>query len=239
MKKITLLTIAIGANYFIACSQISLKDIRKQADKAIKNDKSLTEGEIIGGLKEALTVGTNNSASKASKTDGFLKNPKIRIPFPPEAQKMEQTLRQMGMNKQVDKFVLTLNRAAEEASKSAAEVFIGAIKQMTIGDGLGILKGQDNAATKYLQDKTSSPLKKKFQPIVHDALQKVEYTKYWFPLATAYNKIPFVEKMNPDIEDYTTTKALGGLFALIAEEEMKIRKDPMARVTDLLKKVFK
>lgn len=200
--------------------------------------KPLSNDEIVNGLKEALTVGSNNSAAAASKVDGYYKHPVIKIPFPPEAKEMEDRLRSIGMNKQVDDFVMTMNRAAEEAAKEAAPVFVNAVKQMTITDGVKILKGKDDEATQYLKRTTSVELKGKFQPIVKRAIDKVQVTSYWNPLASAYDKIPFVTKVNPNLEDYVTQKALDGLFYLVAQEELKIRKDPVARVTDLLKKVF-
>lgn len=200
---------------------------------------ALTNDEVISGLREALTVGTNNSTNLTSKLDGFYKNPEIFIPFPAEAIKVKNKVEELGMKKQVDEFVLTLNRAAEKASIEAAPIFINAVKEMTIADGFAILKGNDNAATQYLREKTSASLKIKFNPIVKNAIEQVEVTKYWNPVINTYNKIPFIEKMNPNLEDYITTKAMDGLFLMIEKEEAKIRKDPMARVTDLLKKVFK
>jgi hypothetical protein len=199
---------------------------------------NLTNDEVIRGLREALTVGTNNSSSLTSKLDGFYKNPEIFIPFPEEAIKVKNTVEDLGMKKQVDEFVMTLNRAAETATKEAAPIFVNAIKEMTIADGFAILRGNDNAATQYLKDKTSAQLKVKFNPVVKNAIQKVEVTKYWNPVINTYNKVPFVEPMNPNLEDYITTKAMDGLFLMIEKEEAKIRKDPLARVTDLLKKVF-
>jgi hypothetical protein len=199
----------------------------------------LTNTEITNGLREALNVGTNNATSSASKVNGFLNNPLIKIPFPPEVKIVETKARQFGMGSQVDRFVSTMNKAAEEASKQAAPVFINAIKGMTITDGLSILKGGDNAATNFLQNKTSTELSNKFTPIVRAAMNKVELTKYWAPIIKAYNKIPGVSKKNPNLEQYVTQKALEGLFKLIAQEETKIRKDPASRITDILKKVFK
>ncbi len=199
---------------------------------------NLTNDKIIKGLKEALTIGTKISAENASKMDGFYKNPLIKIPFPKEAEQMEKSLKSIGMSKEVDNFVKTLNRAAEDASKKAAPVFIDAITKMSITDGLRILKGGNTAATEFLKSGTTSKLKSEFMPIVRTSLQKVEITKHWKPLVKNYNKIPFVKKMNPDLNDYVTTKAIEGLFKLIAEQELKIRKDPQARITDLLKEVF-
>lgn len=201
-------------------------------------DSPLSNEEVIKGLKDALTVGTNNSSGLASKVDGFFKNPDIFIPFPPDAQKIKDRVDELGMKDQTDKFVETLNRAAEEAAKNAATVFVDAVKGMSIGDGFAILKGADNAATQYLKDKTTEGLRVKFTPVVQAAIDKVELTKYWNPIITTYNKIPFVEKQNPDLTAYVTDRAMSGLFKLIAAEELKIRKDPVARVTDILKKVF-
>jgi len=199
---------------------------------------TLTNDKIIKGLKEALTVGTNKSSDKASKLDGFYKNPLIKIPFPKEAKQMESTLKSMGMSKDVDRFVKTLNRAAEDASKKAGPIFLKAITSMSISDGLKILKGSNSAATDFLKSTTSPQLKTEFKPVVKTSLQKVEITKYWKPLMKTYNKVPMVKKMNPDLDEYVTGKAIEGLFKLIAEEELKIRKDPAARISDILKEVF-
>lgn len=223
-----------------ACSngQLNLGKIGKDIEKTINQGGAPTNQEIIDGLKEALSIGSKNAGGSASKVDGYFKNTLIKIPFPAEAKKMETQLRSLGMNKQVDDFILTMNRAAEEAAKQAAPIFVDAVKQMTITDGVNILKGSDSAATHYLRDKTTTPLHDKFKPVIKTAIQKVDVTKYWNPLITAYNKIPFVDKMNPDLDEYITMKALNGMFILVAQEETKIRKDPAARVTDLLKKVF-
>lgn len=230
-----------------ACTSQSLQQraaaAKAAADKALKDSKGtgtkpLSNDEVIKGLKDALTVGTNNSTGIASKVDGYYKNPKMFIPFPPEAKQVKDKMDALGMKPQTDKFVMTLNRAAEEAAKNAAPVFINAVKGMSIGDGFGILKGADNAATQYLKDKTTAELKQKFTPIVKAAIDKVEVTKYWNPIITKYNKIPMVQKQNPDLTAYVTEKAMAGLFMLLAEEELKIRKDPMARVNDILKRVF-
>lgn len=199
---------------------------------------SLSNDEVIKGLKEALTVGTNNSSGMAAKVDGYLKNPQLFIPWPAEAKDMRAKLIKLGMQKKVTEFETSLNRAAEEAAKKAAPVFVNAITGMSIGDGFAILNGSDSAATHYLREKTFAPLKDQFMPVVKEAIVKVKVTSYWAPLATAYNKLPGVKKQNPDLNDYVCTKAINGLMILIQEEEAKIRKDPMARVTDLLKKVF-
>lgn len=198
-----------------------------------------TEQEVISGLKEALVKGITEGAGKASAVNGFLGNPKIKIPFPPEVQKVEKKLRELGMGSQVDKFVETLNRGAEEAAKEAKPIFVNAIQGMTVQDAWGILKGADDAATQYLKGKTSADLTAKFQPVIKKALDQTSATKYYSDLINTYNKIPLVEKVNPNLDQYATERALSGLFLLVAEEEKKIRVDPLARTTELLKKVFK
>lgn len=233
------ITFALCSIAFGAGAQIKLDKIVKEAEKVVKGESSLTNDEVVNGLKEALQVGTNNSTASASKVDGFYKNSLIKIPFPQDAIKAKTTLENMGMKKQVQKFEMSINRAAEEAAKSAAPIFMDAITSMSITDGFNILKGSDNAATKYLDEKTRTSLQAKFKPIIANAINKVEVTKYWKPLAKKYNSIPFVDQVNPNLEEYITLRALDGLFKLIESEELKIRKDPAARVSDLLKKVFK
>ena len=247
MRKIIITCFITALVGLQACAQFNFKKLEKDGKDALdkaegkKSDSTaapLSNEDVVKGLKEALRVGTNNSSASASKTDGFYKNPKIFIPFPPDAQKVKDKVIDLGMKDQVDKFEMNLNRAAEEASKKAAPVFIDAITSMTVSDGFSILKGADNAATQYLKDKTTEALIKQFRPIVDEAISKVELTKSWNPIVTAYNHIPFVEKQNPDLGDYVTRQGLEGLFKLIADEELKIRKDPVAQVTDILKKVF-
>lgn len=233
MKR--LIAIILGSTLLFACAEMTqvLEEVN-----GMSGTPALTNTEVISGLKEALTVGTNNSTGLLSKVDGYYKNPALFIPFPPEAQKVKDKVIALGMESQVEKFEMTLNRAAETAAKEAAPVFINAIKGMSISDGFAILRGNDNAATQYLRDKTSAELKVKFQPIIKNAIDQVEVTKYWNPIISTYNKIPFVDDQNPDLEDYVTTKAMDGLFLMIEKEEKNIRSNPMARVTDLLKKVF-
>jgi len=233
MKKIIALTLVSFTAFGCAEMTSVLNEVNNST-----STPSLTNSEVISGLKEALTIGTNNSTALTSRLDGFYKNPEIFIPFPAEAIKVKEKVEAIGMKKQVDEFVLTLNRAAETASKEAAPIFVDAIKNMSIADGFAILRGENNAATQYLRDKTSANLKIKFNPIVKNAISTVEVTKYWNPIISAYNKIPFTEKQNPDLEDYVTTKAMDGLFLMIQKEEANIRLNPAARVTDILKKVF-
>lgn len=238
MRTIQKLALLVLIFPLTCCSQIDFNKIGKEVDKTLNGNKGLTNDEIIRGLKEALNVGSNNASASASKVDGFFKNPIIKIPFPPEAKEMESKLRSLGMGKQVDDFILTVNRAAEEAAKQSASVFINAITGMTISDGLSILNGKDTAATAFLRKTTGGQLHDKFKPVIKNATQKVQVTKYWNPLATTYNNLPFVKKVNPDLEEYITQRALNGLYYLVSQEEIKIRKDPAARVTEILKKVF-
>ncbi|MEQ9466439.1 MAG: DUF4197 domain-containing protein [Ekhidna sp.] len=207
---------------------------------AMGYEEGLSTDQVIDGLKEALVKGTNTGTQKVSQLDGYFKNPSIKIPFPPDVQKVENTLRDVGLGSEVDRFVKTLNRGAEEAAKEAKPVFVNSIKQMTINDAWDILRGEDKeAATNYLKRTTSDELRGKFSPIIKRALDNTNATKYYADLINTYNKIPLVEKVNPDLENYATQKAMDGLFFMIAEEEKKIRKDPAARTTELLKKVFK
>ena len=237
--KITFFSTLIIAS-FTCTSQLNLNTIKEKTKSSVESTKKvpLTNDEIVSGLKDALNVGIDNAGVKASALDGFNKNELIRIPFPKEAKKMEDKLRMVGMGAKVDSFELALNRAAEIAAKKAAPIFIEAIKSMNVSDGVNILKGEDDAATKYLQKSTKDSLYDTFKPIVKAALKQVKVTQYWNPLASRYNKIPLTTKVNPDLEDYTTQKAMEGLFTLLAQEEKKIRDQPAARVTDLLKKVF-
>lgn len=197
-----------------------------------------TATEVTKALKEALQQGATKGASQVSQLDGYFKNPEIKIPFPPEVQLVETKMRALGMGKQVDEFVLSLNRAAEDAAKQAAPIFVGAIQKMTIQDAYAVLNGAPDAATQYLSKNTTPQLKEKFTPVVKASLDKVNATKYYADLIGYYNRIPFVQKVNPDLTGYATDKAIAGLFLMIAKEEKNIRKDPLARSTDLLKKVF-
>lgn len=199
---------------------------------------SLTEKEAGDGIKEALIQGTNEGVTLLSAVDGYFGNPEIKIPFPPEANMVESRLRAVGLGSEVDKAILSINRAAEDAVKEAKPIFVSAISSMSISDAIGIVKGTDNAATQYLRKTTSTELTSKFKPVIKTSLDKVNATKYWTDLINTYNKIPMVQKMNPDLAAYVTDQAIKGLFIMIAKEELKIRKDPVARTTELLKKVF-
>ena len=237
MKKILIL-LFIGSILF-GCGVVDISS--RPTGNSTPTKPQLTNDEVIKGLKEALTIGIQNSVDSSSVLDGFLKNPAIRLPFPPDAIKVKEKAINLGMQGQVDKFETTLNRAAEEAVKEALPIFKNAILNMSIQDGFAILKGGNGAATKFLKDKTSDSLAVAFLPKVKNATSKVQLTSYWNPIITKYNAAVTLtggEKINPDLDAYVTQLAIQGLFKLVEKEENKIRKDPGARVTDILMKVF-
>ena len=233
--SIGILFLTVGL--LLSCTSAQINQAISDANKTLGGDE-LTSAEVAEGLKEALIKGISTGSDQASQLDGYFKNPKIKIPFPPEVKKVEDKLRQIGLGGEVDKFVMTLNRGAEDAAKEAKPIFISAIKSMTIQDAWGILRGDKDAATQYLMRTTSSQLKAKFQPVIENSLNKVNATKYYGDIVNTYNKVPFVEKVNSDLDEYATDRAIEGLFTLIAEEEGKIRDNPAERTTELLKKVF-
>lgn len=236
MKRVNLhLVSAIIAMLFLySCTQF-LQDLSQTAGTT---PAGLTESDAAEGIREALIKGITEGVNIVSVVDGYFKNAEIKIPFPPEAANIESKLRAVGLGNQVDNAILSINRAAEDAAKEAKPIFVAAIKGLTISDAIGIVRGQENAATLYLQRTTTPELKTRFEPVINNSLSKVNATKYWSDLINTYNKIPFVEKMNPNLAGYVTDKAIEGLFVMIAREELKIRKDPVARTTELLKKVF-
>ena len=216
------------------------KDLKKAAEEVIEetNDPELTEEEVGRALKEALTIGIEKGVDRVSKADGYFKDPEIKIIMPDEAKAVEEKLRMLGQGKLVDDAIESMNRAAEDAATAAKDIFIVAIKELTLQDVMNILNGEDNAATRYLEDHTRNELVEKFKPIIKASLEKVGATKHWSSVFTNYNKLPFVKKINPDLNDYVTNKAIDGLFVQIEKEENEIRKNPAARVTEILKKVF-
>lgn len=241
MKSILIACLMFTSLVSCAQQKNSSGDILKKAGSIFgkKNGGGLSNEDVIAGLKEALSVGARNSSDKLSAVDGFFANAAIKLLMPEEARKVESTLRNVGLGNMVDKAVLSMNRAAEEASKSAAPIFVDAITSMSIQDAFGILKGSDSAATVYLKGKTTVSLTNAFKPVIEDALEKTNATKYWKDVFETYNKLPTTfNKVNTDLSGYVTDKALTGLFFQVALEEQKIRKDPAARVTDILRKVF-
>ncbi|MEO5501365.1 MAG: DUF4197 domain-containing protein [Ginsengibacter sp.] len=198
---------------------------------------TLSNAEVVSGLKEALKVGTDSATFHLGLLNGFFKDDMIKILMPPEAQQVEKTLRSVGFGSTVDKAVLSMNRAAEDASKYVGNIFLNAITQMTIQDAFGILRGDNTAATEYLKRKTTAELTSKFTPIVSKSLQFTDATKYWADVFSVYNRFS-KNPVNTDLTTYVTQKALDGLFYHIGLQEQLIRKDPAARITDILRKVF-
>jgi len=196
------------------------------------------EDETSRGLKEALTIGTANAVADVSRPDGYYRNPLIRISMPESVQKVEKALRFVGYGRQLDDFEMSMNRAAERAAPAAKSMFWDAIKQIRFADAWQILTGRENEATLYLKDKTYTPLETAFQPIVHSTMSEVGVTRRYQEIENKVRSIPFTDMIEFDLDQYVTEKALDGLFLMLAEEERKIREDPVARVTELLRKVF-
>jgi hypothetical protein len=204
-----------------------------------KTTSGITENEAGQGIKDALTQGVTNAVLNLNKTDGFFGSEFYKMLLPPDAKKLETTLRKMGMGAQVDKAVLSINRGAEDAVAYAKPIFLDAIKEMTLTDALNIVKGNKDAATQYFKQKTSEKLMAAFSPSVKGSLEKVNATKYYGDIVTTYNKLPTTfNKVNPDLTAYVVGRAVDALFDQVAKEEANIRANPVARTTDILKKVF-
>ena len=235
MKKMLLLSAFI-------CSTFASCDTARQVLESVNTAYGtgaggLSNTDIVTGLKQALSVGAQNSSQQLSSVDGFFANAAIKILLPEEAKKVESTLRNLGMSNLVDKAILSMNRAAEEAAKGAGSIFINAVQQMSITDAVNILKGGDFAATNYFKGKTTMQLTQSFQPVIDKALKNVNATKYWSDVITVYNKLS-ANKVNTDLSAYVTQRAMDGIFYQVGLEEQKIRRDPVARTTEILKKVF-
>ncbi|MFC6997555.1 DUF4197 domain-containing protein [Rufibacter roseus] len=241
MSKLISPAFVLAVLAFIGLSGCTASQIQQTMDGingTVGANRPLTQTEVASGLREALAQGINRGATQASQTNGFYQNSLIRIPFPPDVQRVENTLRNVGLGDQVDKFILTLNRGAEDAAKSSVPIFMNAIRQLTFNDVWNILRGEKDAATQFLRRTTTDQLTQAFRPIMSQSLDKVNATKYYADLVNQYNRIPLVQKVNPDLEAYATQKAIDGLFLLVAQEEANIRENPIARTTELLRRVF-
>ncbi len=241
----------IFVSLFFACISVSLfaqKDssnnlngLFKKASSVFSKKSSspgnLSTDEIVSGLKEALSLGVEKSGDRLSKPDGFFKDAAVKILLPKQVRDIENKMKMLGMGKLVDNAELSMNRAAEDASKSAAPIFLSAIKKMTVTDALNILRGKDTAATGYLRTATTPELTASFKPVIEESLKKTDATKYWKDVFTTYNRFSS-KPVDTDINSYVTTQTLNGLFYYVAQEEVNIRKNPAGRVTDVLKKVF-
>jgi len=216
-------------------------DVKKELKETVKEQKGgdgLSEEKVIAGLKEALDVGTKKAVEKVSSLDGYYRNPRIKIPFPPKIDKTAIALRKIGLDKEVDRFVLSMNRAAERAAPRAVDIFVSAIKGMSFTDARNILQGDETAATEFFRSRTSKELSSLFRPVISGAMDEVGGTRNFKKLMKKYSALPFVKEEYVDLDGYVTGKALEGLFLMVGEEEKKIRKDPAARVTELLRQVF-
>jgi hypothetical protein len=237
MKKLVFIAAILGFQTVEAQKIGEL--LKKASNMALPSSSGLSTDEIAGGLKEALQKGAQTGTAKLSSPGGFLENAALKIIMPPEAQKIESTLRRLGFNQLMDDMIVSMNRAAEDACKTAVPIFTTAIKEMTITDGINILRGSDTSATSYLRSKTNTALAQSFSPIIKTSLDKVNATQYWEKIITTYNSVPLIgKKMNPDLVGYVTDKSLSGIYTEIASQEKDIRANPAARTSALLQKVF-
>jgi hypothetical protein len=222
----------------VAFSLFSCAEMPQVLDQLPQGTGVLSQAEIGNGLKEALNNGIAKQVSKLTATDGFFKNEAVKILLPEELQTVDKKLRQIGMSKLADEGLKVINRAAEDAVKEATPIFVDAVKQMRFTDAKNILMGNESSATTYLQNTTSTALYTKFNPVIKNSYTKVGADKVWKEIITKYNSIPLVKKVNPDLTDYTTKKAMEGVFKMIAVEEKDIRTNLASRSSDLLRKVF-
>ncbi|MGO4771376.1 DUF4197 domain-containing protein [Flavobacterium sp. W22_SRS_FK3] len=233
MKKILLLAVAFSLN---SCAQV--QQTLNQLPQLSSQIPGVGGVDIASGLKEALNKGITEQVSKLTAVDGFYKNEAVKILMPEELQKVDATLRKVGLSSLADEGIKMLNRAAEDAVKEATPIFVSAVKNMSFTDAKNILLGNDSAATSYLQGSTTTALYGKFNPVIKSSFEKVGADVVWKKIITKYNTIPLVKKVNPDLTDYTTSQALAGVFKMIAVEEKDIRNNISARTTPLLKSVF-
>jgi hypothetical protein len=236
MKKASFIFIGFVL-FFAASGSAGLLDTVTQS-AGIPQQKSSDDSTIASGLKEALSIGTKNAVTSVSRTDGYFGNAMIKILMPEKIQNVAGVLGKLGYQKQVDDFILSMNRAAEKAAPQAASLFVGAIKEMTLKDAKGILAGGDTSATDYFKKKTSDNIYTAFKPIISSSMNEVGVTRSYKTMMDKYTALPFMKSQSLDLDHYVTSKAMDGLFYMIGQEEKKIRTNPAARVTDLLKKVF-
>jgi len=223
------LTLTLAAFLILGC---------KTTETTSADGSGLKQKDVAEGLVEALLVGTDKSVASASKPDGFWGNAAIRILMPPEAEKVKDVAMKVGLRPAVDRFELSMNRAAEDAAQEAKPILVKAIRSIRFRDVWEILTGGPHAATDYLRSQTELQLREAFRPVVQGSIGRAEVTKYWQPLAQKYNSLPLVKPVNPDLTAYVTERTVNGLFTLIAEEERLIRENPIARISEILRKVF-
>ena len=230
MKKLYFLLLI---PFFFGCAEL-----QAIATQLPGGEYGVTNTEIASGLRQALDFGIDKQVTKLTKEDGFFKNDLVRIVLPPELQKVDKTLRDVGLSSLADEGLKVLNRAAEDAVKEATPIFVTAVKDITFTDARNILLGNNTAATTYLNQKTEIQLYSKFNPVITNSLNKVGATEVWSNIINRYNSLPLTNKVNPDLPDYVTNEALNGVFTMIALEEKDIRNNFSSRTTDLLRKVF-
>lgn len=228
----------IAFYFFFACFITSCAELQNVVNQIPQAEGIISNADIASGLRQALDLGIDKQVTKLTQKDGFFKNELVKITLPQELQKVDNTLRKIGLSNLADEGLKVLNRAAEDAVKEATPIFINAVKDITFNDAKNILLGEDNAATLYLTSKTQTELYKKFKPVINNSFSKVGADKIWANLITKYNNLPLTNDVNPNLTDYVTSKALKGVYKMIAIEEKEIRNKVSSRSTDLLKKVF-
>lgn len=230
MKKYLLLVLL---PLFTGCAEL-----QQIADQIPSEGGYISNAEIAAGLRQALNFGIDKQVTKLTEEDGFFRNELVRITLPPELQKVDRTLRDVGLDALADEGLKVLNRAAEDAVKEATPIFVNAVKEITFTDARNILTGNEKAATTYLANKTTDELYGKFNPVITNSLDEVGATQVWTNIINRYNALPLTSSVNPDLPDYVTKEALEGVFTMIALEEKEIRNNFSSRTTELLRKVF-
>jgi hypothetical protein len=230
MKKFLLL---VFVPLFLGCAEL-----QQIADSLPQEGGFVSNAEVAAGLRQALDKGIDQQVSKLAQENGFFSNELVRITLPPELQKVDRALRDVGLSSLADEGLKVLNRAAEDAVQEATPIFVNAVKEITFTDARNILLGGDTAATAYLSQKTSDQLYTKFNPVISNSLDEVGATQVWTNIIQRYNQLPLTSNVNPDLPDYVTQEALKGVYTMIAVEEKEIRNNFAARTTDLLKRVF-
>ena len=238
MKSISCAIVLLSTLIASPCCQAGVFDFLFKESKQVSNDAAPDNATLVNGLKEALSIGTKNAVNSVGSVDGFFKNQMIKILVPEKIRNVADLLGKVGFQKQVDDFVLSMNRAAEKAAPQAAGYFSDALKEMTFDDAVGIWKGGDTSATEYFKKKTHDRIFAAFKPVISSSMNEVGVTRSYKEMIQKYESLPFMKSSSLDLDNYVTNKALDGLFYTIGEEEKKIRTNPAARVTDLLKKVF-
>jgi len=231
MKKIAIIIVLIFG--LSSCAEL-----QQVVNQLPQTGGALSNADIATGLRQALDLGIDKQVSKLTQKDGFFKNDLVRILLPQELQKVDKTLRDIGLGNLADEGLKVLNRAAEDAVKEATPIFVNAVKDISFDDAKRILLGNDTAATTYLESKTTTELYNKFKPVIGNSFNKVGADQIWTNLINKYNAVPFTNNVNPDLTDYVTNEALKGVFTMIAVEEKDIRTKISSRTTDVLQRVF-